>query len=108
MRNPNNEQRTAIEHAGGVLLSAGAGSGKTFVLIEHIIYLINKFVGEYDFLSPQSNNKFKDDLQTYLSSIVMMTFTKKATYEIGLRLHERIEKQIEVADKPEIWSSIST
>ena len=35
-RSPNAEQLLAIEHQGGVLLRAGAGSGKTFVLVEHI------------------------------------------------------------------------
>ena len=42
MRMANDEQRKAIEHHGGVLLSAGAGSGKTFVLVEHIIFIISK------------------------------------------------------------------
>ena len=38
-RTPNAEQEMAIFHNGGKLLSAGAGSGKTFVLIEHLVFL---------------------------------------------------------------------
>ena len=41
-REPNAEQQKAIEHTGGVSLSAGAGSGKTFVLVEHIYSLTMK------------------------------------------------------------------
>ena len=37
MKTPNPEQKLAIEHKGGVLLSAGAGSGKTFVLVEQFL-----------------------------------------------------------------------
>jgi superfamily I DNA/RNA helicase len=46
-RSPNAEQLLAIEHEGGVLLRAGAGSGKTFVLVEHIVYLTKKWIQEY-------------------------------------------------------------
>ena len=48
---PNDEQRVAVEHTGGVLLSAGAGSGKTFVLVEHMVYLFKK---EYENLFKNS------------------------------------------------------
>ena len=41
-RSPNEEQQKAIFHTGGKLLSAGAGSGKTFVLIEHLVYLLSQ------------------------------------------------------------------
>jgi ATP-dependent helicase/nuclease subunit A len=44
MSQANSEQLKAIEHFGGVLLKAGAGSGKTFVLIHHIEYLLNDFL----------------------------------------------------------------
>ena len=43
VREPNEEQKVAIQHDGGVLLSAGAGSGKTFVLVEHIVHLVSEF-----------------------------------------------------------------
>ena len=46
-RSPNAEQLLAIEHQGGVLLRAGAGSGKTFVLVEHIVYLTKFWIKEF-------------------------------------------------------------
>ena len=87
-RDPNEEQIKAIEHTGGVLLNAGAGAGKTFVLVEHIVYLVDDFIeknkelNEFDFLL---------SLRTYLSKIVLMTFTNKAAGELSVRLIARID-----------------
>ncbi len=91
MRTPNNEQKKAIEHNGGVLLSAGAGSGKTFVLVEHIIYLLGSFI---DSENTADVIEFESKLRSRLSSIVLMTFTKKAAGELALRLAERMESEI--------------
>ena len=44
MKSPNEEQKCAIENTGNVMLQAGAGSGKTFVIINHIIFKIRKFI----------------------------------------------------------------
>ncbi len=86
LREPNEEQKLAIEHRGGVLLSAGAGSGKTFVLVEHIIYLVNEFCRENQSLD---QIQFSRELKDYLSKIVLMTFTKKAAGELFLRMKKR-------------------
>lgn len=89
-RTPNPEQKKAIEHKGGVLLSAGAGSGKTFVLVEHVVYLIDQFFKENIF-NDNEDRLFK--LRTYLSSIVLMTFTNEAAGELSLRVQRRIEEE---------------
>jgi len=91
MRTPNDEQKKAIEHNGGVLLSAGAGSGKTFVLVEHIIYILDSFIKNE---RVADEIEFKSKLKEKLASIVLMTFTKKAAGELALRLAERIEDEI--------------
>ncbi len=91
-RTPNNEQKKSIEHFGGVLLSAGAGSGKTFVLVEHIIYLLNQFVERNEGID---STLFRSKLRGYLTSIVMMTFTKKAAGEMALRLKARVDEESE-------------
>ncbi|MBK26663.1 MAG: hypothetical protein CME70_21865 [Halobacteriovorax sp.] len=90
VRTPNEEQKKSIEHSGGVLLSAGAGSGKTFVLVEHIIYLLKKFRTEITI-----DEFLNSNIKKYLSSIVMMTFTKKAAGEMATRLYKRVQFEYE-------------
>ena len=91
IRKPNEEQKKAIEHFGGVLLSAGAGSGKTFVLVEHVIYLFEQFY---------KNNKcevedFERKVKNYFSQIVIMTFTTKAAGELKLRIENRFNLSLD-------------
>lgn len=102
VRTPNPEQKMAIEHKGGVLLSAGAGSGKTFVLVEHIVYLLSEFKKE-----KAGETLEEKDIKKFLSSVVMMTFTKKAAGEMATRLFKRIKQEEE--NKPEeavFWSNV--
>jgi ATP-dependent helicase/nuclease subunit A len=84
-RSPNPEQLLAIQHQGGVLLRAGAGSGKTFVLVEHILYLTSLWIEEMRSMSTAQAEEF---LRSKLSQVVMMTFTKKAAGEMNIRLSE--------------------
>lgn len=88
MRSPNQEQKKAICHKGGVLLNAGAGSGKTFVLIEHVHYLISEFINQRLEVPAEI---VKKDLKNYLNKIVLMTFTNDAAAEIRERLFKRFE-----------------
>lgn len=88
-RSPNAEQLLAIEHEGGVLLRAGAGSGKTFVLVEHIVYLTRKWISEY---KSKPSVSFEEFLRSKFSQVVMMTFTKKAAGEMSIRLTEKFEE----------------
>lgn len=94
-REPNPEQKLAIEHTGGVLLSAGAGSGKTFVLERHIIYLTNKWIGEFDGLT---NDEFVSYIRLKFKKVVLMTFTKKAAGELELRIKEAFEEKKKESD----------
>jgi len=89
MRTPNVEQKTAIELWGGVL-SAGAGSGKTFVLIEHTINKVLKIAKEL-FESDQANWKELFHIRT--SKIALLTFTKKAAAEMRSRLAHSISNR---------------
>jgi ATP-dependent exoDNAse (exonuclease V) beta subunit len=95
MSSANAEQKIAIAHNGGVQLQAGAGSGKTFVLIEHIIYLIEKKLylpnGE---LFTNDEHQLRIELKSYLAKIVLMTFTKKAAGELKTRLNSKIKQKI--------------
>ncbi len=100
VREPNDEQKVAICHDGGVLLSAGAGSGKTFVLVEHIVHLVREFNTKKLELN---EDQYLQELRKYLSGIVMMTFTNKAAGELGLRLKDRFELQQKVEPEVSRW-----
>ena len=90
MQKPNEEQTGAIIHEGGVLLKAGAGSGKTFVLVEHVIHIIKQFNQKHQGLEL---NDYRLKLREFLSGVVVVTFTKKAAGELSLRLKTRIEEE---------------
>jgi len=87
MFEPNEEQRLAIEHTGGISLKAGAGSGKTFVLVEHIVFLIEEFIVKNPIIDEA---EFEKKFSLYISGIVLMTFTKKAAGELSIRLRNKI------------------
>ena len=74
-RDPTPEQRAAIEAAGEVLVSASAGSGKTFVMIEKIIALI-----------------LRGEAET--SSVLAVTFTNLAAGEMKERLRAALVERI--------------
>jgi ATP-dependent exoDNAse (exonuclease V) beta subunit len=100
MSRANAEQKKAIEHSGGVLLSAGAGSGKTFVLVQHITYLVEKLIEQN-----LDKDTFEKSLRKLFSQTVMMTFTKKATGEIAIRLKDnflKLESEFKESYNP--WS----
>ena len=74
-RRPTPEQQAAIDAAGEVLVSASAGSGKTFVMVEKIISLI---------LSGKAD----------VSSVLAVTFTNLAASEMKERLRAAIVARI--------------
>lgn len=90
-RAPNPEQKLAIEHSGGVLLKAGAGSGKTFVLVEHISHLTEKWIEDF---KSKPVTSFEEYLRSKFSQVVMMTFTKKAAGEMSIRLNEKFQANL--------------
>lgn len=85
----NPEQTLAIQHNGGVLLSAGAGSGKTFVLIQHMLFLAEQ---ELSRTRGQNYELRLMEIKKFFSSVVLMTFTKKATGELKIRLRKIINE----------------
>lgn len=85
MASPNQEQQVAIAHSGGVLLRAGAGSGKTFVLKEHLIHLSRLMISEAK-KEALDLDQFQIRIKQKFRRIVLMTFTKKAAGELNIRL----------------------
>ena len=105
MASPNQEQLVAIEHNGGVLLQAGAGSGKTFVLKEHLIYLTKNWIQEFKNSSELSFDSF---IKSKFRKIVLMTFTIKAAGELEIRLQREFLAMIEEdTDQSEYWQIAS-
>ena len=101
VKKANEEQTRAIYHSGGKILSAGAGSGKTFVLVEHIVFLLLELKGTL------KKEEWDSNVPKKLGQIVLMTFTKKAAGEISVRLLKKIEELIEVDfDNSEFWKIV--
>ena len=85
------EQSAAIDSIGShVLVSAGAGSGKTFVLVERYI------------------NILRSDLEADISDIIAVTYTRKAAEEMRSRLKAELTKVVALAGSEELprWSRL--
>ena len=77
------DQQTAVDaHGKGIIVSAGAGSGKTSVLVERLIRI----------LSDEEN-------KTPAERIVVVTFTKDAAAQMRQRLSEALSKKL--SEEPE-------
>lgn len=99
---PNPEQLKAIKHSGGVLLSAGAGSGKTFVLKEHMLYLAQQW---QEVFNPQEHGDFRQYIRREMRKVVLMTFTKKAAGELELRIRQSFEERAQ-REASEHWNIV--
>jgi hypothetical protein len=76
------QQQAVIETEGRALLvEAGAGTGKTFALVERFLYLLERYP------------------DWPIDSIVAVTFTEKATREMRSRIRAAVEKR--AADAPD-------
>ncbi|MBA3384013.1 MAG: UvrD-helicase domain-containing protein [Actinobacteria bacterium] len=71
---PNPEQRTAIEAEGRVFLSAGAGTGKTAVLVERFVRAVC-------------------DRGIDVGSILVITYTRKAAGELRARIRRELRER---------------
>ncbi|MBQ4082518.1 MAG: UvrD-helicase domain-containing protein [Clostridia bacterium] len=76
------QQKQAVEARGNVLVSAAAGSGKTFVLAERVI---DRITG-------------KDPIDA--DRMLIVTFTKAAAAEMKNRISDRLEKEIVKQNMP--------
>ncbi len=87
----NQEQLACIKASGGTIVSAGAGSGKTSILVEHLLTLIA--------------SRFNQDVDVF-NKIYVMTFTRKAGHELRFRLSKRIEELKQLALAPPVDDSL--
>lgn len=75
---PNAEQSDAIQAQGNIIISAGAGSGKTRVLVERCLDLVWK-------------------RKTSLDRILMLTFTNDAAAEMRQRIQDALDEELTAA-----------
>ena len=73
-RVPNPEQHAAIDARGRVFLSAGAGTGKTSVLVERFVRAVC-------------------DEGLDIGSILVITYTKRAAGELRSRIREALRER---------------
>lgn len=84
------KQRIAIhEHERNLIVVAGAGSGKTFALVERYLTLLDK------------------NPTWALNALVAITFTKKAAQEMRDRVRKALEQRLDTAtpDMQAIWAA---
>ena len=73
------QQRACVEHVNGPLLvSAGAGSGKTFMLTQRIAYAL---------LNPELSGV------TDIDQVLAITFTEAAAAEIKARVRNKLREE---------------
>jgi ATP-dependent helicase/nuclease subunit A len=88
MMEPTAAQERAIQTVGvPVMVEAGAGTGKTWVLVRRFLYLL------------EQNPDWP------LDSIVAVTFTEKAAAEMRTRIRQEVEKMAAVALPESHWHS---
>ncbi|MBZ0287811.1 MAG: UvrD-helicase domain-containing protein, partial [Anaerolineae bacterium] len=90
MMNLTPQQRRAItEHDKNLIVVAGAGSGKTRVLVERYLHLLDAHT------------------DWPLNALVAITFTRKAAQEMRDRVRQALEARYQSAptsDQQQIWS----
>lgn len=85
-----NEQLPAIRSSRGILLDAGAGSGKTHVIIEHLFFKLENLLS----IHTQGQSQ---EIKNFLRKTCILTFTENAINEIKARIGRTLEKKIELA-----------
>jgi ATP-dependent helicase/nuclease subunit A len=81
------EQKEAVMKQGkNIIVSAGAGSGKTAVLKERVLRIL-------------MNDYFKDGRKVSISNLIILTFTKNSASEMKERIRKIINEHPEVSEE---------
>lgn len=95
IRNKNftDEQYEATIKTGkNIIVSAGAGSGKTTVLKERVLRILQ-------------NDYFKNGNKVHINNLIILTFTKNAAAEMKERIRKIISKHEELKEESELLES---
>ena len=83
----NDQQKQAVLHTEGPLLViAGAGSGKTRVVIEHIIHLVNSGVSPLSIVGVTFTNKAAAEMQERLTQAGVYSVLISTFHSLGVRI----------------------
>ena len=95
-RNQNftSNQLQALDSSRNVAVRANAGSGKTSVLVDRILQILNRRRPE------NFAEAFNPEENFTLEAIVSITFTRKAAGELRCRLTELMTQQVKTPDAP--------
>ena len=87
------EQKNAtLKKDNNIIVSAGAGSGKTTVLKDRVLRIL---LDDY----------FKDGRKVHINNLIILTFTKNAANEMKERIRKIINEHDEIVDEAELLES---
>lgn len=87
------EQKDAtLKKDNNIIVSAGAGSGKTTVLKDRVLRIL---LDDY----------FKDGRKVHINNLIILTFTKNAANEMKERIRKIINEHDEIVDEAELLES---
>lgn len=86
------KQLRAITHPGGLLVSAGAGAGKTFVIVERVVHELLEIKTQLQLTETNYNEKTKKLIENEVLKICVITFTVKSAQEMRERIYKRIKE----------------
>ncbi len=90
------DQQQAIELAGALVVTAGAGSGKTRVLVQRYLRLLQQYASEMQLAAGEP------------PPILAITFTEKAAREMRQRVRASVEQRVQHAtpDEQPLWQAL--
>lgn len=100
------QTQAVTELSANVNVIAGAGSGKTKVLVKRFLYLLGDNYKDHDALDPAYIQPLCEHIPHNLSpqEILAITFTEKAGKEMSERLYERLQYLSTHTNDKEYWN----
>ncbi len=104
----NDEQTLVLEKGVGMVVFAGAGAGKTFVLVKLLMKHLRSLYSDTHWNTNLLSKSVEVNLQAKLLKIVVITFTKKAALELGHRIELEVKQHVDDTPEGRFWNFISS